>query len=138
MSDFEAGKAPWNKYKAEIVTVEIGKDITSIGSFSFYRCNNLKTVIFAEGSAIASINKGAFGYTGLEEIVIPASVKKLDRYSFYYSEQLHTVTFADGSQLESIDAYAFRNTTALEAVNGIPADAVVDSNAFYKSAFVIA
>lgn len=137
MAAYDATTAPWYKYRNDITTVEIGKDITAIGKFSFYGCSNLKTVVFAEDGALETIGWGSFGYSGLEEITIPATVKKLDRYSFYYCGELNTVNFASNSQLTFIDSYAFRATTALESVNGIPATAKLSAYAFYQSAYSI-
>ena len=137
MADYETIGAPWYQYNSQITAVEIGADITYIGKFNFYGCKNLKAVTFAEEGALETIGWGAFGYTGLEAVTIPATVKTLNRYAFYYSLSLESVNFAENSNLTLIDAYAFRGTTALSAVNGIPAGATIHGNAFLDSAFVI-
>ncbi len=135
MAEYAAAGAPWYKYRNEITAVEIGKDITTVGKFSFYNCSKLENVIFAEDGALEVIGWGAFGYTGLQEITIPATVKVIDRYAMYYCAELKAVNFAENSKIALLDAYAFLGTSKLESVNGINEDTNVHVNAFYGSAY---
>lgn len=74
MSDNNTNHAPWEAYKYQIKQVVIGKDITYIGKFNFFRCSRLETVTFEEGTKLERIGWGAFGYSSLPAITIPDSV----------------------------------------------------------------
>ena len=71
MSDNNTNHAPWEAYKYQIKQIVIGKDITYIGKFNFFRCSRLETVTFEEGSKLERIGWGAFGYSSLPAITIP-------------------------------------------------------------------
>ena len=113
MTDFPAGTAPWHHYtyRNHVTTVFIGKDITSVGSYSFFELKNVTEVIFEEGSQLKTIGNGAFGHmTSLTSISIPSTVEKFGELAFYYSTALETGVIAQDSALTVIGAYAFRNT----------------------------
>ena len=113
MTDFPAGTAPWHHYtyRNHVTTVFIGKDITSVGSYSFFELKNVTEVIFEEGSQLKTIGNGAFGHmTSLTSVSIPSTVEKFGELAFYYSTALETVVIAQDSALTVIGAYAFRNT----------------------------
>ena len=127
-----ATAAPWASLRGKITTIVIGKDITAVGEFNFYSMTALTSVVFEEGSKLASIGKGAFGYSKvLETITIPASVRFIEGYAFYFSSALKTVNFEEGSKLTTIGDYAFRNCTALTNVyipNGVSS---IGASVFY-------
>ena len=96
----------FTQYK-EIISVEIGKDITEIEKNAFYNCPNLESVTFAEGSNLATIGERAFDKcTSLTKITIPASVTSIGKSAFQ-CQNLESVTFAEGSKLETIGDSAF-------------------------------
>ncbi len=129
-SKYSEKSAPWAGYRDVIKKVVIGNGITSVGDFAFYCCTNLTAVEFEAGSVLATVGVGAFGYTGITEITLPASVKTVEANAFYYSD-LVTVSFEDGSKLTTIGEYAFRNCTALANVY-IPDSAIkLGSGIFY-------
>ena len=70
-------------YKFEnIETAEISGTVDSIGSSAFAFCENLKKVTLGEG--VREIGMGAFGScSSLEEINIPSTVTKIDKGAFY-------------------------------------------------------
>ena len=73
MTEFPAGTAPWHHYTYRnfVKKVFIGKDVTSIGSYSFFELKNATEVVFEEGSKLESIGKGAFGHMGITSIELP-------------------------------------------------------------------
>lgn len=107
--------APWTTYRDAITTLEIGKDITALGTYNFYNCTELAEVTFEEGSKLEHIGKGAFGYTGISTLTLPAALKTIDATAFYFSA-LERVAFEEGSQLQAIGNYAFRDCTSLKTV----------------------
>lgn len=116
MSDNNTNHAPWEAYKYQIKQVVIGKDITYIGKFNFFRCNRLETVTFEEGSKLERIGWGAFGYSSLPAITIPDSVTRIDGYAFYYCSKLTDVAISENSKLESLGEYAFKADTKMTSL----------------------
>ena len=116
MSDNNTNHAPWEAYKYQIKQVVIGKDITYIGKFNFFRCSRLETVTFEEGTKLERIGWGAFGYSSLPAITIPDSVNRIDGYAFYYCSKLTDVAISENSKLESLGEYAFKADTKMTSL----------------------
>jgi len=73
--------APWHIYKDKIKAVYIESDITSIGDFSFYDCDNLSSITLPE--TITSIGTKAFwSCDTLTKISIPSSVTLIGKNAF--------------------------------------------------------
>ena len=72
--------------------------------------SSLVSVTFASGSRLQSIGIGAFQYSGLTSIAIPASVTTIGDNAFYSTSSLASVTFGSGSLLQSIGSQAFQST----------------------------
>lgn len=82
---------PWADYKDQITTVVVGKGITSIGNYSFYRFTKLSSVKLPD--SLEEIAYGAFrGTASLTDITIPANVSKFGSQVFMESG-LKTITF---------------------------------------------
>jgi hypothetical protein len=78
-----AGRVYCNMLKA----VEIGNNVTSIGSFAFSYCYSLARVVIPQG--VTSISNNAFSYCySLSSIVIPDSVTSIGKSAFYYCHSL--------------------------------------------------
>ena len=123
-------------------------NITVIPQFAFKECTNLKKVTI--GGAVQNIMAGAFTDSGIEEIVIPDSVKEIGEYwlaewsdgatfrYFGYStssgnvflncQNLKRVVIGNG--VENIPAYMFADCTSLEEVTIGENVRFVDNNAF--------
>ncbi|MBE6584938.1 MAG: hypothetical protein E7645_00245 [Ruminococcaceae bacterium] len=138
MADYEVKNTPWDAYRTRITTVEIGKNITYIGKFSFMMCSNLTAVVFESESALKTIGWGAFGYcNALVEVTIPASVETLDSYAFYNCPALETVMMSETGALKTIGMYAFWNDTALQSIilpNGVSS---IGEYPFYNTGSVV-
>jgi len=112
-------------FEKNIKSERIGRSVVSIGKRAFDECDKLTTVTFAggmngEGSQLQEIGEGAFCFTALKSITIPASVKTIGIGAFFKCEALTTVNFAAGSKLETISGWAFEDCAALTAI-AIPA-----------------
>lgn len=84
---------PWHKYKDDIVTVIIGKDITEIGDEVFNGYGFLETVSL--GPDIKKIGKNAFkSCKEIKAILIPASVTVIGEGAFSDCISLKTVYYA--------------------------------------------
>ena len=88
-------KLPWRAYRSQITSVNIADGVTSIGTNSFYFCENLPS------------------------IVIPSSVYKIENSAFFSCRSLSSVTFENPSTI--IAAHAFRYCQSLTTIE-LPAN----------------
>ena len=100
-------KAPWDKYKEDILYVEIGEGITIIGSGSFRDCENLLEVRLPE--SLKEISEMSFsGCNKLQTIDIPTNVNKIDASAFFECPILERVTVsAQNTVFSDIDGVLF-------------------------------
>ena len=89
-----------------IVGVEIGEKITSIGNYTFNECSNITSVTI--GNSVRSIGNNAFtSCTGLTTITTPDSVTSIGQNAFSNCKNLTSVTIPDS--VTSISSLAFNN-----------------------------
>ncbi len=109
MIDFsENDERPWDRYTGRIKSVNIGKEVGSIGDHAF------------EGSSLRSV-------------FIPSDVVSVGKYAFNKCLKLETVQFEDGGRLRTIGDSAFRDCEKLVTLvfgNGISLEKV-GAYAFY-------
>ena len=99
--------------KSGLTRIEIPADVATIGKYAFNRCTSLTELTFAANSKIKTIEEDAFYYaklsrvelpdgietlvdnafraSGLEEIVVPASMKQIGWAAFSGNSNLRTV-----------------------------------------------
>ena len=110
--------------KAKVKSLYIGGDVTSVSSYNFSYCDNLKTVVLSE--SVKNIAKSAFiECLSLENIEMPG-VKSISEYAFYGCTSLKAIEMP---LLESISSYAFENCTSLKTIE-MPLVKRIYSNAF--------
>lgn len=124
MADYaNVGLNPWydTPYRNIVKTVVIGKDITSIGVRTFHYSPILSKVIFENGSAVKTLKSFSFSIcptlvsidlpegletiedsafyksTGLRNVYVPGSLKKLGGYAFGEVKQNVTLNVLEGS-----------------------------------------
>lgn len=116
----------------ELTSVELPDSIVRIDNKAFYNCKNLKKVRLNEG--LKRIYYKVFEASGLETIVIPASVEFLGSFSFNKCAALKTATFEDGCCLQQITAALFYECARLENVVLGKDSAIgsIGSRAFYR------
>lgn len=101
-----------------LVSVDIPDNVTSIGINAFYKCKNLKAVIFGENSKLTTISENAFlACGGIKEITLPDSVTSIGDQAFSGCSSLYRVVFGENSRLESIGACAFHMCLYLRHIN---------------------
>ena len=102
--NFAVGKAPWFSFRGSVVALEIGENITRIGSYAFCKFANVKSVS------------------------IPASVSEIGLQAFFMCSSLVSVELNEG--LESIKEGAFRKCTSLTTVTIPDSVTKIGSEAF--------
>ena len=103
------------------VTVRIPSSVKKIGygAFSSQLCANygyvtqLSNIEFSEG--LESIGEGAFGYSSIEKLLLPASLKEIGTSAFEGCYKLSRVVIPEG--VKSIGSSAFLRCEALKNVN---------------------
>ena len=75
-------------WRSEIESVEIPPSMKIIGFDTFFKCKNLKRVVFAVGGRLEKIGPRSFYGTGIEKITVPKNVTEIDDYAFYDCENL--------------------------------------------------
>jgi len=71
--------------KNDIVSVNIGTNVTSIGQNAFFFAENLKKVTFADNSKLETIGISGFSKTSITEIIIPQYVTSIAYNTFNFS-----------------------------------------------------
>ena len=72
-----------------LINIEIPASVKSVGKEAFSYCTNLLSVTFEENSLLEIVREKAFcGCSNLKEIVIPASVIRMEIYVFSSCEKL--------------------------------------------------
>lgn len=110
---YDDGARPWDSYRDQIVTVDIGDNVTSIGAYAFFNCKNLTNATIPDG--ITSIGGYAFLNCGLTSVTIPDSVTTIGEYAFYSCNSLTSVTIP--GNVTSIGMCAFSNCSGLSSIN---------------------
>lgn len=143
----------------DIEKVIFNRALKKIGAFAFWSCKSLKEIVFPEDNELVTIGSNAFQATeslklanlealsvwqataaesyqfhgtGLEKVVLPASMVKLEsQFIFASCGSLTELVLPEG--LEEIAAHAFRNGGALEELNIPSSVKVIGSLSFFRS-----
>lgn len=100
-------------YGSSITAVTVPAGVTSLNSYTFGDCKQLKTVNLP--STIISIELGAFYQcSALNKISLPKNLRAIGEYAFYNCSSLLSITF--NTNLESIGNYSFRGCTKLSSL----------------------
>ena len=74
--------------------------VKEVGEFTFYGCKDLRSAVLNEG--LETLGPRAFSRTGLESLVLPATLKELED-SFAGCESLRTISLPTGELNVSYD-----------------------------------
>lgn len=87
---------------------------TVLGSEMFKNCQKLKTVVLSN-NALKELSGGLFdGCISLDQITIPASIRKINNGAFKNCVSLQKIKIPYG--LKAIENYTFQNCTSLKSV----------------------
>ena len=94
MTDYEdETKVPWAAHREEITKLDIGKGVTSIGTFAFAKCTKLVDITIA--TTVTKIGKCAFmECSSIEEIALPEGIETIEYRTFYNCTSLKKMTTA--------------------------------------------
>lgn len=142
--------APWYEIRDSITKIVVTGEITNIGGYTFFRCENVVSVeipesvtIIGEGAfrltsnleyidlpkGLTEIGEFAFEQSGIKEITIPENVNRLEDYLFCWSEKIEKVTVLS-KKIEYIGRMAFDSCNNLQEVNFAGEVEYVGENAF--------
>ena len=110
----------------ELENIYIPEGVTSILSYTFEGCENLKKVSFEGATDI-----GSYAFKNcrrLEQIIAP-KVTKIYSYAFVGCENLKNESFLDFPELKQLGTYALAGMVGLESYNN-PSITSVSGNAF--------
>ena len=101
-----------------LTSIEIPASVETIGERAFTSTENvdskLVAISFEQGSKLKTIEEGAFFYSALTSIEIPASVETIGESAIAACSSLSTITFEKGSKLKTIGSDAFFSCTNLK------------------------
>ena len=114
---------------AGLKSVEIGRNVVSIGNYAFADNARLSAISFAPNARLETLGDSAFeGCTALTSVSLPDGVASIGARAFYGAENLRSVYIS--SSLEEMGAYAFANNTYLTTVTFGDGAKVVGDYAF--------
>ncbi|MBO7594925.1 MAG: leucine-rich repeat protein [Salinivirgaceae bacterium] len=90
--------------------INIPDSVTIIRDATFYGCSSLKSIAF--GKSVNQIGMSAFEKSGLEIVVVPKSIEKIDNFAFANCENLKLVYIPETVVKNEANAFAdCTNTT---------------------------
>ena len=130
---------PWgnqyNEYSKSIKKIVVGKDITTVGVYTFYLCVNVTEVTFEEGSALHTVKNVSFCYLPeLKTLKLPESLVTIDGRAFANNEKLSDVYVPHGVTYIHPNAFLSSDKVVLDVAKGSYAeDHAIRNNIKYTS-----
>ncbi len=126
----KSGNVPWNAYLSAIESVVISEGVKSIGTYAFYKCENMTSIMIPE--TVQTIGDYVFyGCSSIEKIDLPQSVNKIGKYTFYGCSNLEIVNFPKTVNSFESDS-AFTNCSKLVSVVLPDGIKKIDNGMFYN------
>ena len=102
-----------SKNRGDIISIEIGNNVTEIGEYAFQTCSNLSSLTI--GNNVTKIGPYAFvSASNLISLIIPDSVTTIGSYAFATNTHLGGISF--GSGVNYIGYAAFRDCISIETL----------------------
>lgn len=112
LPSYNSTSMPWCELLPYTISIIVDKGITSIGSYSFYKAENVTNISLPYG--ITTIGNYAFSHcSSVEELVVPNSVTSIGNNSFSNLTSLKKVSVPASTTYRS---YAFSNSKSVEEI----------------------
>ena len=114
MADYSSeNEQPWYSYADSVTMVVIEDGVTSVGSYAFAFCRQMKTLEIPD--SVTKINPFAFQWClGLTSLTIPSSVTTIYGYAFYGCSGLTELVIPNS--IKEIGMYAFAECNGLTEI----------------------
>ncbi|EAX99054.1 surface antigen BspA-like [Trichomonas vaginalis G3] len=77
---------------SQIKNFTVPKSVQVLKDSCFWRCYNMLSIDFEEGSELEIIESSAFGYCNFQQIIIPAPCKEIRKSAFNYQQKLKNIS----------------------------------------------
>ena len=115
IGEYAFGAVSTDTVSPAYTSVQIPASVTEIGQNAFYRCTELKTVEFEEGSQLKALGDGVFVDCGkLETVELPSGITKIGAGAFATCGSLKEFTIP--ANVETIGETAFALCEKLEKI----------------------
>ncbi len=91
--------------------------VTTVGDYAFYKCNNLGTLVFAEGTQLSRFGAYAFAYNDNLIASLPSTINSMGDYCFTQCKNIR-IDFANTS-IVSVPAYCFYECDNLRCMSDV-------------------
>lgn len=110
VANWKSDENGWNQNRSNVISLEIGSNVTLIVGSAFFRCNNLTSIIIPKNVRI--IGDSAFAdCESVTSITILENLTTIDSNAFGGCTKLKNVTLPDN--MTSIGKYMFRDCSSL-------------------------
>lgn len=107
-------QSPWIEYSSKIKKVKITEGVTSIGDYSFWKCDSMSSIEIPD--TVISIGVAAFEKcSSLLTVELPNSVSEIKNSAFLDCENLYSVKLPE--TLKNMRDYAFYNCSSLKEIS---------------------
>lgn len=121
MMDFDEESAPWydeGVNAEDILEVEIGDKVKSVGKNAFEFCDKLTKVTFSS-SDIIDIRERSFSFCDITSLDIPGTVKTIGDYAFDCNYSLSSLTLHQGLEYIGNTSFGSCAVTNLDLPEGL-------------------
>ena len=118
---------------SELKTINIGKNVKSIGDYAFQSNTGVTTVNINSGVSNLTIGQKAFSnLDSLRSVTLPKGIVSMGQEALANCDSLHTILFDDESVITAIPDYCFYNDINLQILTLPNSVQTIGNGAFYN------
>jgi len=123
----KSGASLNNVFGSQITDYFLGEDVTEIGEYAFYGCENMKSITFSDN--LQKIDNYAFGGCGgLKTLVLTNNITEIGNNAFKDCNNIESITLSNN--LSKIGENAFINCNSLSGIEIPNSLATIGTSAF--------